>query len=231
MLRRRIYASHRNIDYSRRRSKDPETGKYKMVDGNTTYSEWVKNMTSEQKQALEISRKKDSNRIADKEQYARYKKVLGTDVIPKSFDKFQDLKYNDIEKWGFIKLDYGRQNNLKNNPSLALPNATKATADDRKFTEYLFGGSNKKGLEKGRLIADHLGYNFDNYPDMKDEILSKASKYTATYKDKDEHGKRYEQKMVLYGKNDNPANVIVGWKVKGKKTWMTTAYMKEAKKK
>ena len=100
-----------NINYSNRRARNPLTGKSELVDGDVTYSEWVKNMTPEQRSALELSRKKDSNRTADKLQHEKYKKLLGTKEVPKSFDKFQDLKYNNSEKWAEIKSLYKGINN------------------------------------------------------------------------------------------------------------------------
>ena len=42
-------------------------------------------------------------------------------------------------------LDYERQNKLIMHPELKLPNAEKATADDRKFTGYLFNPNNAEG--------------------------------------------------------------------------------------
>lgn len=126
-----------NMDYTARRARNPLTEKNELVDGNMTYEQWKNSLTPEQKRVLELSRKKDANKTADKLQFERYKKVLGTKEVGRSFDKSRDLKYNDKEKWDFIKLDYRRQHTLIENPSLALPNAKKATADDRKFTEYL----------------------------------------------------------------------------------------------
>lgn len=216
-----------NIDYHSRRAKDPVTGKYSLVDGNTTYSKWVEGLNGEQKAALDLARKKDSRKTSDKLQHEQYKKLLGTKIVPKSFDKFQELKYNNSEKWNFIKLDYRRQHTLINNPELSLPNARNASADNRKFTEYLFGGNNEKGLAKGRAITSRLGYDINNYQDLKDIILKNAASYPIKLKNTDTHGIGYEQKIVLYGIKDSPANVVVGWKVKDNKTWLTSAYIKE----
>ena len=99
-----------NMKHNTRDAWNPITEKNELIDGNTTYSEWVKNMTPEQRQALDLAKRKNERRTSDKLQHEKYKKLLGTKVVPKSFDKFQDLKYNDIEKWRFIKLDYNRQN-------------------------------------------------------------------------------------------------------------------------
>lgn len=212
----------------KRRARDPVTGKTYLVPADMTYEEWYETyVKTDAKAVSEV--KKYKNKYADKKQYEQYKNILGN-VVPKSFAKFQEMKYNNSEAWDFIKLDYKRQMKLINNPELELPNAKTATADDRKFTKYLFGGDNQKGLEKGTALTSRLGYNNINYADFKNEILTRASKYPATYKDENAFGKRYEQKMVIYGNKGNPANVIIGWLEKDGKTWMTSAYIKEVKK-
>ena len=122
-----------------------------------------------------------------------------------------------------------RRNALIENPALALPNAKNATADDRKFTEYLFGGNNKRGLAKGRAFTSRLGYDINNYGDLKAEILKNADKYLAIEKETDIYGTKYEQKIVVYGHKNKPANVIIGWKEKDGRTWLTSAYIKELK--
>ena len=218
-----------DVDYTNRRARDPITGKSSVIDGSVTYEQWVANMTPQQKSALELAKHKNSRRAADKVQYVQYRHALGYKTIPRSFDKFQDLKYNDVERWRFIKLDYKRQNELKEHPELALPNAKKATADEKKFTEYLFGGTNKAGLAKGKAFESRLGYNIDNYKDLKAEILSKAKEYPVAYKGNNGHGDKYEQKIIVYGSKDTPANVIVGWLVEKNNTKMTSTYIKEVK--
>lgn len=219
-----------NTDYTSRRARNPLTGKNEIVDGDLTYSQWLDGLSKEERQALNIARKKDDNRTADKLQHIRYKKVLGTKEVPRAFAKFQEMKYNDSEKWEFIKLDYKRQNKLLENPKLALPNARKATADDRKFTEYLFNPNSANGYAKGKAFISRLGYDKDNYEELKQEILEKSARYPAKYKNTDKYGKSYEQKMILYGKKNKPANVIIGWKENDGKTWLTSVYIKEIEK-
>lgn len=218
-----------NLKLTRRSAREPISGKSYKVDGDLTYEQWYNGLSDEQRTALDTARNKLRNNSSDKRQYEQYKSVLGTKNVPKSFDKFQNLKYNDSEKYNFIKLDYRRHIKLINDPSLALPNAKNATADDRKFTEYLFGGVNEKGLAKGRAFTSRLGYDINNYVELKQEIIGKAERYPATLKNTNEHGNGYEQQMVLYGKNNTPANVIVAWKEKDGKTWLTSTYIKEVK--
>ena len=93
--------------------------------------------------------------------------------------------------WRFVKLDYERQNALALNPELSLPNAKKATADDRKFTNYLFGGIYEKGLAKGKAFTSRLGYDINNYSELKKEILARAERYPSLYKNTDEFADKY----------------------------------------
>lgn len=67
------------------------------------YEEWyqkyvVDEYGVDQAEAME---KKIRNKASDKEQYDRYREMLGKDM-PSSFDKFQDLKYNNIENYRLI---------------------------------------------------------------------------------------------------------------------------------
>ena len=97
-----------NMDYTSRRARNPLTGRNYKVDGDMTYNEWVKSLTPEQKQALETTRLKESRKVQDKEQYLRYKKVLGRKNVPKTFDLFQQTKYNeDKTEYDVLKHLYG----------------------------------------------------------------------------------------------------------------------------
>ncbi len=208
-----------------RLARDPETGKNYKVRGDMTYNEWYEGLSQEKKTAIKAYK----NRHTDEVQYTKYVKRLGGENMPKTLDLFQKMKYNDSEKWRYVKLDYQRQNALVNNPELALPNALSATADNRKFTEYLFGGTHENGLAKGAAFTSRLGYDIDNYDKLKDEILKKASKYPSVYKRKNAQGDLYEQKIILYGLKNKPANVVVGWIANNDTVRMTTSYIKELK--
>ena len=208
-----------------RLARDPETGKNYKVRGDMTYNEWYEGLSQEKKTAIKAYK----NRHTDEVQYTKYVKRLGGENMPKTLELFQKMKYNDSERWRYVKLDYQRQNALVNNPESALPNALSATADNRKFTEYLFGGTHERGLSKGAAFTSRLGYDISNYDKLKDEILKKASKYPSVFKSTDLHGDSYEQKIILYGNKNKPANVIIGWKSKDDKTWLASAYIKELK--
>ena len=152
--------------------------------------------------------------------------MLGKDA-PKSLAAFKRLKKSDGENWKFMQLDYRRRSALLSDPSLALPCVDTATAADEKFTGYLFNPDKHDGYSKGVAFTSRLGYNINNWEELRSEILQQAKLYSATKQQTDEYGTRYEQRVILYGKKGKPANVIIGWTHKEGKTWMSTAFMKE----
>lgn len=165
--------------------------------------------------------------LSDYKQHQEYLSVVGSDV-PKSFEKFREMKYNDDERWDYVKLDYRRRNKLLQQPELKLPGSEKPIAPDKKFMHYLFGGNHPEGLAKGKAFTSRLGYSDKNWHELKDEIVRKAAKYPVYSKGDNGYGERYEQKIVIYGKKGSPANVIVGWiyKTDGSVS-MSSAYIKE----
>ena len=53
------------------------------------------------------------NADRDSKQYYRYKNIIGADIG--SLEKFRQMKYNEPEKFSFIKLDYERRTDLSKN--------------------------------------------------------------------------------------------------------------------
>lgn len=212
----------------KRRAFNPETGKTETVPETMTYDQWYKKYVKGKPQ-VEAEEKKAKNYNTDKAQHQRYREVLGN-VVPESFERFQNMKYNNPDKWKFIKLDYKRQNELIGNPELKLPNAENAIVPEKKFSHYLFGGEHPEGIAKGEAFTTRLGYNANNWEELKKTIRRSATKYPATFKGNNGYGDRYEQKIVIYGKNDTPANVIVGWTYRaGGTVSMSSTYIKEVK--
>lgn len=211
-------------------AKDPLTGEKYYISANMTYEEWYEQMVigKHGKEKVDLHMKKLRNTTSDKKQHERYRDLLGKD-IPKSFDKFKDLKYTNDKKWKFSKLDYSRRKALKEKPNLILPNADNVHIANEKFTKYLLGGENQAGLAKGKAFESRLGYTSSNWKELKKEIEIRATKYPVISKGNNGFGERYEQKIIIYGKKDTPANVVVGWidKLDGT-TSMSSAYIKEA---
>ena len=164
------------------------------------------------------------DRVDDAMEYEIFKKTIGDDFTY-DLDSFKRMKYNEPEKWKIINLDYSRRADLIAHPEKALPNASIATAKDDKFVKYLFNPQSK-GYAKGKNITEHLGYSKSNWQNLKNEILTKANKYPVEHKGSIAQGDKYEQRMILYGPRNNPANVLVGWLVEPDgNVHLTTAFI------
>ncbi len=58
------------------------------------------------KEAMELHVKQMRNTSADKTQYERYKNVLGAENVPKTLEKFVEIKYNGDNTINDLKLAY-----------------------------------------------------------------------------------------------------------------------------
>ncbi|MBQ8232421.1 MAG: minor capsid protein [Lachnospiraceae bacterium] len=83
---------------------DPKTGRSDRVLASMTYEEWYKKYVKGNVEA-EAQEKAIRNYSSDKKQYERYREILGKDV-PDSFDKFQQMKYNEPEKYQKTHIRY-----------------------------------------------------------------------------------------------------------------------------
>lgn len=80
---------------------DPATGKDMKVPADMTYEQWYDKYVRGNA-AAETEQKKIQNRSADKAQHQKYRGILG-DEIPKSFVKFQEMKYSGTEEYAILK--------------------------------------------------------------------------------------------------------------------------------
>lgn len=223
----RAYFGKRTLSGTRT-ANDPVTGDTFTISMSDNYQKWEQKLQKKHgTEKVELKRQELLNFNRDEEQYNRYKELIGDDNMPDSVEDFQRMKYNNTEKYSFIKLDYRRRNYLINHPEAALPIREKLYLPEEKFSGYLFNKNNKSGWSKGKAFESRLGYNKDNYQELLDSIQSNASNYPVTKKAVDGYGQRYEQKIILYGLKNKPANVVVGWIDDGKEVRMTTALIKE----
>lgn len=98
-----LIAAVKGVDTTgaKRRARDPETGRNVVID-NMTYSQWEAMKKAEDPAAWETFQKKGQNYSADKKQYREYRDILGKN-IPSTFEKFQELKYNNPKEWEYTK--------------------------------------------------------------------------------------------------------------------------------
>lgn len=88
----------------KRRARDPVTGKINMVPADMTYEQWYKKNV-QGRPAAKMNEKMIRNRSSDRQQFDRYKEVLGKDA-PKTLDSFQKVKYADSQEYGILKAQY-----------------------------------------------------------------------------------------------------------------------------
>lgn len=150
-------------------------GKQYMVPANMTYKEWYNKYVKGDATA-ELKEKKLSNEYADKKQYENYKKVLGKDA-PQSLDDFQNLKYNDRDKWESLKDFYkSRESNMisvftsfedyaiykgrieKELLGLSTKNGIHITGQSKHFLERVFGTTcdTKTGLPRSGVDLNEI---------------------------------------------------------------------------
>ena len=71
------------------------------------YEDWKKHINNRYgNDTLEVSAKKQVNLKSDTEQYEKYLKLLGKKDIPETFEKWQQMKYNDTKRYTELKYDY-----------------------------------------------------------------------------------------------------------------------------
>ena len=100
---------------------------------------------------------------------------------------------------------------------------------EKKYTKYLFGGKNEKGLIKGKLINDILGYNIDNYLDFDKLLKDNIAFFPSVYKGTNNYGDRYEGNMVLRGLKGRQAKLTIGVLFKTDKYKLTSVYINKLK--
>lgn len=106
------YFDEEELKDLQRRARDPITGKTYLVDQNITYEEWKQQIDDKYgKGIVDIEHKKYTSLKTDKEQYKKYKKLLEKENLPETFEKFQKMKYNNIEGYNDLKGYYKYKSN------------------------------------------------------------------------------------------------------------------------
>lgn len=210
----------------KRRARNPVTGKTEIID-NMSYKEWYNAKVKEHgKAAVDNKYKIVKNKAADKEQYAKYAGVIGRQNMPKSLAKWQEIKYNNPSEYRLYKYHYKLRNEVRHDPENVVKNITVAP---EKYTKYLFDGTNEKGLIKGRLITEVLGYDKTNYMEFDKLIKDSISGFPKRYRETTKYGDRYEVNMVLRGKTGRQAKVTVGVINKDNEHKLTSVYIEKVK--
>jgi len=101
-------------------ARDVVTGESYTVPGSMTYAEWKAQQDAlHGKEAIDKAGKMSYNESADREQFKRYKAMFGSS-FPRNFGAFQQMKYNDAERWEKFKSLARSKNSLQQQLSFTL---------------------------------------------------------------------------------------------------------------
>lgn len=98
-------------------------GKTYTIPDKIDYKKWFKGLSEKEKTKAVVMSKREKNKSYDKKQYQRYQEFIRESNLPKTFDDFQNLKYNDGEKWEELKLLYQDEKlkeNIRENYNLSI---------------------------------------------------------------------------------------------------------------
>lgn len=111
----RAYFGEDTLQNIQRRARDPVTGEAQLVPASLSYEDWRKQYVVDKhgQSKVEQVERQQRNVWSDRQQYDRYKELLGSDA-PKSFSRFQALKYTEAEKWAALKRQYSTFNEIQN---------------------------------------------------------------------------------------------------------------------
>lgn len=94
-------------DAMKKRQRNPVTNKDEVEDVSENYDQWLKRQQEEHGvDTVNSFMEKTKNASSDRKQYNKYIDVLGKENMPTSLSKFQDMKYNDVEKFNDLKLHF-----------------------------------------------------------------------------------------------------------------------------
>lgn len=194
-----VYLDDETLSHMKRMARDPETGKTYKVPANMSYEEWHKEYVESNPRAMNAE-KAYHRRHGDMDQYYRYIDVLGEENMPKTFADFQDMKYNETDKWDSLKELYKATKNgriLQNRLDYTwgtengfIPNGTKLE-NIKSIAGY---GSQKPIYSINRLLKLYGGSESD-WSKKVGKIKSDLYEFDVHWYEYD--GKQYEAKVKL----------------------------------
>ncbi|MGN1319000.1 MAG: minor capsid protein, partial [Lachnospirales bacterium] len=122
------------------------------------YKEWKEKFIKDKgQQTWDYYEKSTKNKIADQEQFDRYKDILGKNA-PKTLEEFQKIKYNDSEIWSQFK---AYTNSIKSGELTPLADFNLYKSKCLEVSDKIIGITTANGIEvEGRtkhLIARIIG--------------------------------------------------------------------------
>lgn len=199
---------------AQRRARNPVTGEYEIISG-MTYAKWAAQKMAENATAWDTYMKKGRNLSADTKQWQEYKAVLGNKA-PNTVEKFQNLKYNEPEKWKQLKTDKRQTDFVNNAPCVTTP---------KKFSGYF--------LKPGTKHADQffsVGYTESDVLQLRYDIARQFDMSKAVDRSVDKNGVETFNIYMSLGVTKKKS-FLTGWQVDapGEKARIITGFRKDQK--
>lgn len=112
-------------------------GKTYEVTGNTTYEEWYRGLSEDERGMMTLKNRKDRNAAADREQYERYRKMLGE--LAGSRAEFLKVKYEDAEGYRKLQKKYKEHNHINTHLENLKNGLVNTTIQRKKQEEHTQG--------------------------------------------------------------------------------------------
>lgn len=175
-------------EFGERAAKDPLTGKTYYIPHNITYHEWLEKYVysdSVTKKAFETDIKMRKNKSSDYKQYEKYRDVL-VDETPKTFAKFQEMKYNDVERWKQLKVDYADKIGIySEEQAKQYINNVDKTISEGKQGKHIIGHNNYIEGKSYLIIS-------------KEEAQKLINKYAGVGEKKFGRNDKWDKKEIIY---------------------------------
>lgn len=197
---------------AQRRAIDPATGESVLIE-NMTYAEWESWKKAENATAWETFQRKGKNLSSDTKQWNEYRAVL-KDKVPNTVEKFQNLKYNEPEKWAQLK-------NIKR--QTAVVKSAECVTTPKKYTGYFL----KDGAKHADQFFD-VGYTADNPLQLRYDMARQFDMSKAIdIMENNDGSTRFNIYMTLGV--DKKRTFCTGWRVdkRGDKPRIITAFRSE----
>lgn len=196
-----------------RAARDPKTGKTIQVSRDMSYKEWYDKYIQTNPQAL-IKEKAYKNRHTDQKQYEAYKRVLGSKNVPRSFESFLEMKYNNTKEWGLLK-DYKssiQSGELSPLADFNLYKKTDAEVKDKILGVTLLNDMEVKSRSKhfinrviGSVEQKRNGVAVDDIVSL---LTSKDAKYSSIRETKNGRSYRISNDKIQVSINPDTGNII-----------------------
>lgn len=173
----------------------------------------IENRKSQEKYSDEVTKgtiKSKGTPNPDIEQYNRYKNTINADNFNLSFDEFVKIKYNNIEKYDELKLDYKTIKTINRNSKITNKN---------KAYDLYFNFKNENLVASDHFIEQFINREFDKKGNRKYDfgIIVELSKNKPNYIDS-RNGRLiiYRNKISIIKENNRLITIRYG---NGSKHW------------